>query len=79
MYVYNIYLGISSPPQFPDGQVGLTATCVGMNESDNAHPAMEVHDQEVVLLIHVNLLTSGSQIDDIALWMTGIKQLIVHV
>ena len=28
MYVYNIYLGISSPPQFPDGERKVTLTFV---------------------------------------------------
>ena len=30
-------------------------------------PVMEAHDREVALLIHVDLLTHGSQTDDIAL------------
>ena len=42
-------------------------------------PAMEAHDREAALLIHVDLLTRGSQTDDIALWMTGIKQLIMRL
>lgn len=29
--------------------------------------------------IHVNLLTRGSQTDDIGLWMSGVKQLIMRV
>ena len=29
MYVYNTYLGISSPPQFPDGPLGLHLAAVG--------------------------------------------------
>ena len=42
-------------------------------------PAMEARDREAALLIHVDLLTRGSQTDDIALWMTGIKQLIMRL
>ena len=42
-------------------------------------PAMEAHDREAALLIHIDLLTRGSQTDDIALCMTGIKQVIMHL
>ncbi|KAG6331883.1 hypothetical protein ID866_7205 [Astraeus odoratus] len=41
--------------------------------------AMDAHDREDALSIHVDLLTRGSQTDDIALWMSGIKQLIMRL
>ena len=40
---------------------------------------MEAHDQEAALLIYIDLLTGGLQMDDITLWMSGIKQLIMHM
>ncbi|KAH7912755.1 hypothetical protein BJ138DRAFT_1060464 [Hygrophoropsis aurantiaca] len=41
--------------------------------------AMEARDRDAALSIHVDLLTRGSQIDDIGLWMSGIKQLIMRL
>ncbi|KAH7882294.1 transport protein [Phlebopus sp. FC_14] len=41
--------------------------------------AMEAHDRESALAIHVDLLTRGSQTDDIGLWMSAVKQLIVRL
>ena len=41
--------------------------------------AMQSHDRPAALAIHVDLLTKGSQTDDIALWMSGIKQLILRL
>ncbi|KAF8837870.1 hypothetical protein BDN67DRAFT_997921 [Paxillus ammoniavirescens] len=41
--------------------------------------AMAAHDRESALAIHVDLLTRGSQTDDIGLWMSGIKQLIMRL
>ncbi|KAJ7171669.1 hypothetical protein C8R43DRAFT_979021 [Mycena crocata] len=41
--------------------------------------AMESHDRQAALAIHVDLLTRGSQTDDIGLWMSGIKQLIMRL
>ncbi|PFH49472.1 hypothetical protein AMATHDRAFT_76183 [Amanita thiersii Skay4041] len=41
--------------------------------------AMEAHDRPAALAIHVDLLTRGSQTDDIGLWMSGIKQLIMRM
>ncbi|KAK0191818.1 hypothetical protein F5146DRAFT_1037270 [Armillaria mellea] len=41
--------------------------------------AMEAHDRPAALAIHVDLLTRGSQTDDIALWMSGVKQLIMRL
>ncbi|TFK70699.1 hypothetical protein BDN72DRAFT_794932 [Pluteus cervinus] len=38
--------------------------------------AMEAHDRQAALAIHIDLLTRGSQTDDIAMWMSGLKQLI---
>ncbi|THH20311.1 hypothetical protein EW146_g1016 [Bondarzewia mesenterica] len=39
--------------------------------------AMENHDRETALAIHVDMLTSVG--DDIALWMSGVKQLIMRL
>ncbi|OAX38742.1 hypothetical protein K503DRAFT_137102 [Rhizopogon vinicolor AM-OR11-026] len=41
--------------------------------------AMEARDREAALSIHVDLLTRGSQTDDIGLWMSAIKQLILRM
>ncbi|KAG9311858.1 hypothetical protein JVU11DRAFT_8110 [Chiua virens] len=41
--------------------------------------AIAAHDRDAALGIHVDLLTRGSQTDDIGLWMTGIKQLIMYL
>jgi len=41
--------------------------------------AMEAHDRDAALAIHVDLLTKGSQTDDIGLWMSGLKQLILRL
>lgn len=41
--------------------------------------AMEARDRPASLAIHVDLLTRGSQTDDIGLWMSGIKQLIMRL
>ncbi|KAK0204346.1 hypothetical protein DFS33DRAFT_1338755 [Desarmillaria ectypa] len=41
--------------------------------------AMEARDKPAALAIHVDLLTRGSQTDDIALWMSGVKQLIMRL
>ncbi|EAU82970.2 structural molecule [Coprinopsis cinerea okayama7 len=41
--------------------------------------AMEARDRPAALAIHVDLLTRGSQTDDIGLWMSGIKQLIMRL
>ncbi|KII91359.1 hypothetical protein PLICRDRAFT_51526 [Plicaturopsis crispa FD-325 SS-3] len=41
--------------------------------------AMESHDRDAALAIHVDLLTRGSQTDDIGLWMSGVKQLIMRL
>ncbi|RDB18645.1 Protein transport protein SEC31 [Hypsizygus marmoreus] len=41
--------------------------------------AMENHDRPAALAIHVDLLTRGSQTDDIGLWMSGVKQLILRL
>jgi protein transport protein SEC31 len=40
---------------------------------------MEAHDRDAALAIHVDLLTKGSQTDDIGLWMSGLKQLIMRL
>ncbi|KAK7038871.1 protein transport protein S31 [Paramarasmius palmivorus] len=41
--------------------------------------AMEARDRAAALAIHVDLLTKGSQTDDIGLWMSGVKQLIMRL
>ena len=41
--------------------------------------AMEARDRPAALAIHVDLLTCGLQTDDIGLWMSGIKQLIMRL
>jgi protein transport protein SEC31 len=41
--------------------------------------AIAVHDRDSALSIHVDLLTRGSQTDDIGMWMSGIKQLIMRL
>ena len=41
--------------------------------------AMENHDRPRALAIHVELLTRGSATDDIALWMSAVKQLIMRM
>lgn len=41
--------------------------------------AMEARDRPAALAIHVDLLTRGSLTDDIGLWMSGIKQLIMRL
>uniref|UniRef100_A0A8H7XM78 Protein transport protein SEC31 n=1 Tax=Psilocybe cubensis TaxID=181762 RepID=A0A8H7XM78_PSICU len=41
--------------------------------------AMDARDRAAALSIHVELLTRGSQTDDIGLWMSGIKQLIMSL
>jgi protein transport protein SEC31 len=40
---------------------------------------MAAHDRESALAIHINLLTNGSRTDDIGMWMSGIKQLIMRL
>ena len=50
------------------------------NLANRLNPAaMEAHDREAALAIHLDLLTKGSQSDDIGLWMSGIKQLIMRL
>jgi protein transport protein SEC31 len=41
--------------------------------------AIDAHDRPAALAIHVDLLTRGSQTDDIGLWMSGVKQLIMRL
>jgi len=42
----------------------------------NLSQAMAARDRNAALSIHVELLTKGSLTDDIALWMSALKQLI---
>lgn len=44
-----------------------------------SNTAIEAHDRDSALAIHVDLLTKGSQTDDIGLWMSGLKQLILRL
>jgi len=41
--------------------------------------SMQSRDQRRALDQHVDLLTSGSRTDDIGLWMSGVKQLIIRL
>ncbi|KAI0777311.1 hypothetical protein BD413DRAFT_467598 [Trametes elegans] len=41
--------------------------------------AMEAHDREEALAIHMDMLTRASVADDIGLWMSGVKQLIIRL
>ena len=41
--------------------------------------AMEAHDRDQALAIHMDILTRASGTEDIGLWMSGIKQLIVRL
>ncbi|CAE6433362.1 unnamed protein product [Rhizoctonia solani] len=41
--------------------------------------AMQAHDAQGATSIHVDLLTRGSRTDDIGLWMSGVKQLIIRM
>lgn len=41
--------------------------------------AMEAHDRDQALAIHMDILTRVSGTEDIGLWMSGIKQLIVRL
>jgi len=41
--------------------------------------AMDAHDREAAASIHMDLLTRGSQTDDIGLWMSGVKQLVMRL
>jgi len=52
---------------------------VERHNTDIRFIAMAAHDRPAALAIHVDLLTRGSQTDDIGLWMSGIKQLIMRL
>ena len=41
--------------------------------------AIAVRDQRRALEIHLDLLTQGSRTDDIGLWMSAVKQLIIRL
>ncbi|OSX63731.1 hypothetical protein POSPLADRAFT_1169143 [Postia placenta MAD-698-R-SB12] len=41
--------------------------------------AMEAHDRDAAMGLHMDLLTTGSLTDDIGLWMSGVKQLIMRL
>jgi hypothetical protein len=40
---------------------------------------MRKHDRPAALAIRMELLTKGSQTDDIGLWTSGVKQLIMKL
>jgi len=60
------------------GEPVCPSGCMSMMLID-LETAMESHDRPAALSIHVDLLTRGSQTDDIGLWMSGIKQLIMRL
>ncbi|KAI0747191.1 hypothetical protein C8Q80DRAFT_1179960 [Daedaleopsis nitida] len=41
--------------------------------------AMEAHDRDQALAIHMDILTRASATEDIGLWMSGVKQLILRL
>ncbi|TFY62085.1 hypothetical protein EVJ58_g4099 [Rhodofomes roseus] len=41
--------------------------------------AIEAHDRDGAMALHMDLLTTGSLTDDIGLWMSGVKQLILRL
>ena len=41
--------------------------------------AMQARDREAAATLHMELLTRGSQTDDIGLWMSGLKQLLMRL
>jgi len=41
--------------------------------------AMAARDREAALTIHMDLLTRGALTDDIGLWMSAVKQLIMRL
>ncbi|CAL1708455.1 unnamed protein product [Somion occarium] len=50
-----------------------------INPLFDALNSMAAHDRESSLALHVELLTRGSLTDDIGLWMSGVKQLIMRL
>ena len=50
-----------------------------MADADSMSIAMAARDRETALALHVDLLRTGSATDDIALWMTAVKQLIIRL
>ena len=40
---------------------------------------MAARDREAALSLHIDLLRTGSVTDDIGMWMTAIKQLILRL
>lgn len=41
--------------------------------------AMDAHDRPAALAIHVDILTRNAQTEDLGLWMSGVKQLIMRL
>ncbi|KZT66624.1 hypothetical protein DAEQUDRAFT_752055 [Daedalea quercina L-15889] len=41
--------------------------------------AIEAHDRDGAMALHMDLLTTGSLTDDIGIWMSGVKQLILRL
>lgn len=46
---------------------------------DGCVTAMEAHDRDGAMALHMDLLTTGALTDDIGLWMSGVKQLILRL
>jgi len=40
---------------------------------------MQARDRDTAATLHIELLTKGSQTDDIGLWMSGLKQLLMRL
>jgi protein transport protein SEC31 len=57
----------------------LVSTTQALIDGMFVFAAMEARDRPAALAIHVDLLTRGSQTTDIALWMSGLKQLITRL
>ena len=47
--------------------------------TDDSGTAMEAHDRDGAMALHMDLLTTGALTDDIGLWMSGVKQLILRL
>ncbi|KAF9644242.1 hypothetical protein BDM02DRAFT_1054166 [Thelephora ganbajun] len=60
----------------------LNCETLSQNVTDaliNIARAMQAHDREIAATLHMELLTKGSQTDDIGIWMSGLKQLLVRL
>jgi len=60
----------------------LNCETLSQNVTDaliNIARAMQGRDREASATLHMELLTRGSQTDDIGLWMSGLKQLLMRL